>query len=245
MNVIGSTAMDDIPEEVLLQIFEYLDTTPPSELKSRQEPNLELTSSHDRPLKNVCCTSKVWRRIALPLLFKCARLRLNVLGDFPTICSTCTGLRTPVPSEATEDEHYHGEMIGLANQIGPVLDAMTNLRSSPPKCSGAIYAIGSHHQLQDFLSFMQVNGLAPIVTSFVLVTDSIGTSELSRCSHDADEFYWFYRGSAMLWRQLLSAIDPRRISILACPTDLACLTNAAVDSSGVSLFRKRFTSQHD
>lgn len=229
----GFGTIAHLPEEVLLQIFGYLDTTPPSELKSRQEPSLDLTSVPDTPLKDICCTSKAWRRIALPLLFGCARIRLNRLGGSSTICSTCASLKTPISPNATEDERYHVEMIVLAEQLSSCRDSLGAFESPPPRLSGTFYALDSHYQLQEFLSFVRDNDLVSTIARFVLIAHQLGTSDLSRCSHQADVFQWFYRGSAMFWRQLLSVVNPGRVSILASPTDLACLTNAAIDTSGV------------
>lgn len=66
----------DLPNELLIRIFEYLDTPPAStsleELKL--EPRLDLTASPVTPLKNVACVSTLWREAVLPILFRHAQV---------------------------------------------------------------------------------------------------------------------------------------------------------------------------
>lgn len=69
--------IDQLPEELLLSVFENLDCEPPSISKSRLEPTLDLTSSETHHLKDISTVSTRWRRIALPLLFKFSRIHLN------------------------------------------------------------------------------------------------------------------------------------------------------------------------
>lgn len=62
----------DLPNELLIRIFEYLDTFPAStsleELKL--EPRLDLTANNVTPLKNVSLVSTLWREAVLPILFR-------------------------------------------------------------------------------------------------------------------------------------------------------------------------------
>ncbi|KAI1362586.1 hypothetical protein F5Y08DRAFT_271059 [Xylaria arbuscula] len=68
-----SMIMDLIPTEILLQIFEYLDTPAPSEAYLHDEPSLDLLTNqpgHLRsPLKAASLVSRSWRSILLPRLF--------------------------------------------------------------------------------------------------------------------------------------------------------------------------------
>ncbi|KAJ3567677.1 hypothetical protein NPX13_g6686 [Xylaria arbuscula] len=65
--------MDLISTEILLQIFEYLDTPAPSEAYLHDEPSLDLLTNqpgHLRsPLKAASLVSRSWRSILLPRLF--------------------------------------------------------------------------------------------------------------------------------------------------------------------------------
>jgi hypothetical protein len=61
-----------LPNELLSQIFGFLDSPKPSSSESalHDEPNFELTKSDNAPLKAASCVSKRWRRGTIPLLFK-------------------------------------------------------------------------------------------------------------------------------------------------------------------------------
>lgn len=77
----STQTLNDLPEELLLSIFEHLNPSPPSIIKSRLEPSLELTYSETPTLKNISLVSRRWRRIALPLLFRYSRLRLDKITE--------------------------------------------------------------------------------------------------------------------------------------------------------------------
>ncbi|KAL2353601.1 hypothetical protein BJ546DRAFT_103675 [Cryomyces antarcticus] len=66
--------LNELPDELLLQVIDYLDAEPPSFSRLTQEPNLNLTVSGDCPLKALSTVSKVWRNLVLPVLFKHVRL---------------------------------------------------------------------------------------------------------------------------------------------------------------------------
>jgi hypothetical protein len=65
-----------LPNELLANIFEFLDSPKPSSFESvlHDEPHFNLTKSNNTPLKAASCVSKRWRRGTIPLLFKHAQL---------------------------------------------------------------------------------------------------------------------------------------------------------------------------
>jgi hypothetical protein len=65
-----------LPNELLADIFEFLDSPKPSSSESvlHDEPHFNLTKSNNAPLKAASCVSKRWRRGTIPLLFKHAQL---------------------------------------------------------------------------------------------------------------------------------------------------------------------------
>jgi hypothetical protein len=65
-----------LPNELLADIFEFLDSPKPSSSESvlHDEPHFNLTKSNNAPLKAASCFSKRWRRGTIPLLFKHAQL---------------------------------------------------------------------------------------------------------------------------------------------------------------------------
>ncbi|GIZ39611.1 hypothetical protein CKM354_000299000 [Cercospora kikuchii] len=51
----ATTYIDRLPEELLLQVFAYLERPAPSQLNARKEPSLDITNSEYRDYKNASC----------------------------------------------------------------------------------------------------------------------------------------------------------------------------------------------
>ena len=249
--------IDDLPEELQLHIFGFLDFLPPSQLNARQEPSLDLTASEQHALKDISRVSKRWRRIVLSLLFKHARLRLdnsprpewaacNVCGDQPH------GIPKPSPRELPHCQPYHAEMMKLIHRrvssldqnkraIKPGLAVFMSGESheSPNEMATVAWALRFYHVLEDFLKFVQSAKLCSIIRSFTLLSDRMLSVTTGRFPHQSGAREWRYPAAAAFWQHLLSYIDPERIVILAPPTELACLTNGAIDTIGVSLLYRK------
>ncbi|TVY39686.1 hypothetical protein LSUB1_G002590 [Lachnellula subtilissima] len=67
------TNIESLPNELLTNIFGYLDIPKPSGFVLQDEPVFELTHSESADLKCMSRVSKRWRRATLPVLFKFAR----------------------------------------------------------------------------------------------------------------------------------------------------------------------------
>ena len=243
------TNMDALPEELQLYIFEFLESRPPSELKSRQEPNLTLTASPQHPLKDISRVSKRWRRIVLPLLFKhaCLRISIPALARLPA-CSVC-GDHTPECPWLDEQtalgcKPYHVRMIQAIDKR--LSSKMTTRRYSgdvspdpdgeegPHELSTKARATRFYHIQQRFLKFTQDAHLTTCIHSIVLLSERMLPARLGRYPHQSASCEWLYPATAVFWHHLLSIISPERVLILAPPTELACLSNAAIDTKGVS-----------
>ncbi len=233
-----------LPEEVLLQIFTYLDREPPSLRNLREEPSIQLFSSDIRPLKHSSCVSTTWRRVVLPLLFKVARLRL----DAPSppqwldcrICGpvalSCRSNSTDPPIRETSVDQYHRDIVE---------EAMAYFRKQEHEAEGTtvsgLQLSGSimfswvpqlHYGLSDFLRFVNANDLESTIQSLIVVTGPTPSSKFDRFPHTDTDRGWRYRCSAAFWAHLLSTLDPTRIAILAPPMDMAFLTNCAIGARG-------------
>jgi hypothetical protein len=179
--------IQDIPEELLLQIFEYLESASPSELKSRREPSLSLTDATEAPLKAISQASKGWRRIVLPLLFKYARSRLDApRNQTEQQCSSCG-----IPTNATAPPaEYHVDLAAKARERFPQIISASKswpseMRRVPIEQATAIWALQFYHQVTDFTEFLFRENLCGIVASFVLLTDQMfNYSELSQVPHE-------------------------------------------------------------
>ncbi|KAK5136552.1 hypothetical protein LTR08_002896 [Meristemomyces frigidus] len=248
-------SIESLPEEILLDIFTYLDSAPPSELKVRQEPSQQLTVCNQHAFKDVSRVSKQWRRLILPLLFRHTRLLLDraPLSHWSK-CPACTeaalhwrlqiGAALPCPGPM---DQYHLDMLEDIATTSTRLDSpgqmtMTALRNNPfslgPRRESSQenylkWAPRFYHSLLDFLDFLQNQKLISNVQSFVLMTEKMLPEKLDRFPHLAGANKdWRYKAAAAFWQHLFSAINPERVVILAPPTDLACLTNCAIDTFG-------------
>ncbi|EMC99247.1 hypothetical protein BAUCODRAFT_31584 [Baudoinia panamericana UAMH 10762] len=221
ISLIGS-----LPEELLVQILHYLDAAPPSETKIREEPSLQLTISDNQTLKEVSLLSKRWRRLTLPLLFQHACLRLDTSPRRQWAdCRVCNSgtVRGPIGSvklstELSNVDQYHVEMAEECTAAHDSFDHQS-LR----------WLSRFYHSLNDFLRFIKRNALDTDIQSFVLSTDSMCSVTPESVTADL-ESDWCYRAAAAFWQHLLSVLDLSRVVIVAPPTDMARLTNCAINT---------------
>ena len=250
----AKASLDSLPEELQLHILQYLDTPPPSSQRLRQEPCLSLTNSEEVTLKSVSVTSRRWRRLVLPILFKHVRFRLDAPAS-PRwdACHVCNA--AALSGELTSTTHsqqpggvdqYHIDMVAAALErcnvnlrAGQTDDEAQQMgqmafeekeRLKPSKALAWISRF--YHGLQDFLGYLRAHDLAKVVQSFVLYTDRMLEEKLHRFPHQAADRDWRFPASAAFWSHMLSAIDPKVVTIVAPPIDLACLTNCAIDTLG-------------
>ncbi|KAI1631302.1 hypothetical protein F4809DRAFT_632960 [Biscogniauxia mediterranea] len=85
--------MEQIPPELLLHIFEFLDGPAPSEVSLHDQPSedmLHAESEYSCPLKTVSLVNRIWRTLVLPSLFR------HVLWR-PKIASLSAFTLNPIP----------------------------------------------------------------------------------------------------------------------------------------------------
>ena len=117
----------------------------------------------------------------------------------------------------------------------PLIDSVSEMEKAgdkPNQISTAIWASRFYHALQDFLDFIDHNQLASYVHSFTLISDKMFNDKLGRFPHKSGSVDWRYPAAAAFWQHLLSKIRPSRITIIAPPIEIACLTNATIDTFG-------------
>lgn len=241
--------IDKLPEELIVHILDYLDTQPPSQTHIRREPSLSLTACETRVYKNVCFVSKLWRRIALPLLFKHTRLRLDITPKTHWAqCLICTesALQRTYPAKCSLKgaERCHAEMAadvrsvieqcrrGELTELLKISDDVKELEKKILR-NASTWIPRFYHGVSDFLGFLVANNLTSSVESFVLMTGKMLDQKTCRFPHmAASTVDWRFKAAAGLWQHVLSVINPPKIAILAPPIDLACLTNCAIDTFG-------------
>ena len=229
-----------LPEELLLHIFQRLESEPPSVLKSRREPSLQLTSAETHTYKDISQVSSRWRRIILPLLFRHSRIRLDIEPRTEwTDCPTCGRQAFGKPITAyfetdwTQTGRVHHIKLFKDAYYEMVIFEDASALNDPLRRSSLEWAGRFHHTLLDFLNFMQANNLGSYVQSLTVLTDRMLPQKFYGFPQDVARNRDFrYRAAAAFWQHLLSEIAPNRIAIVAPPADLACLTNCLINSHG-------------
>jgi hypothetical protein len=244
------TNLNGLPEELQLLIIDFLDSPAPSSSRLRREPSLALTDSEDTTLKRVSLSSRRWRRLVLPTLFKYTRLRLDRPPSIEwTSCPSCNAFAITTGGIYTSDQlvpecidQYHVDMAVAANShhggsrsfelsdLGTQTENGSTFGSPPSPTLAWIPRF--YHAARDFITFLSDHDLTKLVDNFVLYTDRMLEAKLHRFPHEAADKDWRFPASAAFWAHLLAVIDPTTITILAPPLDLACLTNCAVDTFG-------------
>ncbi|MCJ1367459.1 hypothetical protein MMC16_006592 [Acarospora aff. strigata] len=90
--------LEDLPNELLGHIISLLDTEAPSIRKLTEEPSLDLTVSETRHLKNISLTSRHFRQLSIPRLFRCCRVK--------TVCYRFYAVNAPVSVSFFVDEMH-------------------------------------------------------------------------------------------------------------------------------------------
>ena len=238
--IMNSTSVDALPEELQLSVFTCLGSPPPSELKSRQEPSLQLTSSQHHILKSISLVSKRWRRIILPLLFKHARLRVDITSRPEWVdCSICaaTAFGNLQNDEAASFsvEQFHTDMMKAVRHRAAIVSSTSQMhghsggehQEQSSEAATVIWASHVHHALADFLHFVQNRKLSSSIESVVLFAGRMLAPRIPQPCIIGDPRY---SAAAVLWQELLSTIDPSRVTIMAPPTELVYLANAGTSS---------------
>lgn len=88
MQTRNPVSIQELPDEILADIFTYLDAPPPSPGRLNEEPHFELTDSNIQSLKSISQVSSRWRQIVLPLLFRHVRLQIRANRVSFLQCST-------------------------------------------------------------------------------------------------------------------------------------------------------------
>ncbi|USW48640.1 Putative F-box domain-containing protein [Septoria linicola] len=233
----ATTTITSLPEELLLEVFEYLDRPPPSELNARKEPTLSVTSSPHQDIKHISLICKRWRRIVLPVLYKYSQLRLDTDPRESWQSCTVCGTHPFLPDTETDPDAtcqaYHKQLFTDATLTSRTLYApQDEILGRPNWRENLRTACQWYHCVSDYLTFLHTHNLEFCVQSLAVMTNR-SDNRHERFPHRlaANQDYR-YRAAAALWRHVLQKINPTRVMVLASPADLACLTNCAIDMFG-------------
>ncbi|RFU33358.1 hypothetical protein B7463_g3012, partial [Scytalidium lignicola] len=164
-------SIQDLPDEILADIFTYLDSPPPSPPRLYKEPNFEVTDSTSTSLKDISRVSSRWRQIALPLLFRHARLKVwgnkisllrrstihewfSPLSDFltkkslgPVVLSFTLCVESDRSLPTAQERHSMIEFSNFWEFFFKILDPIDILIVAPVRVVGIIS--GCHVSMQD------------------------------------------------------------------------------------------------
>ncbi|PQE19226.1 F-box domain-containing protein [Rutstroemia sp. NJR-2017a BBW] len=164
----GPTTIEDLPNELLANIIAHLDLPAPSTSHAalHDEPTLEITHSKNTYLKSFSGVTKLWRQMAIPLLFKHPRYILNytqeedkpilndLIGPFlkfaqehqlAKIITTFTlVVREKKISNCPDNRKRTGEFDSFWRALFRVIDPTTVLIAAPAEALGALTSTRIH-----------------------------------------------------------------------------------------------------
>ncbi|KAK4982566.1 hypothetical protein LTR66_009206, partial [Elasticomyces elasticus] len=283
------TPLAFLPEELQLLVIDILDVEPPSWSKIDQEPSLALTDSADTPLKALSCASKHFRRLVMPVLFRCSRVRLDrtpwlrpqyglvehearlelydhalhwaevdrrthwkdsgfAAGDAFTRSAwsadhqrrRATGVAGARSAKSVyllynqDSSSSNGRGLTMSvrrsgngdDNDTPVYNGFWDTR--PQQARYWLPILYSASQL--FLRFVVGHEIKDCIKSLVVYTDEALETAPGAYPHYQLEVDHCWQGSAAFWHDLLSVVNPSRLTILASPVELACLVNCSIST---------------
>lgn len=226
--------MNRLPDELCLQVVEYLDVDPPSVVNFTKEPKFGLTISDCSPLKTLSTLTRQWRRIAFPALFRFCSLHLGDETEWVVLDGLLLHHLESHKEHLNEREQriastlrecLHGQR-QKTDDIVQILDDDEVLKTASRQW------LPRFPDAQDaFLRFVIENELHRVVESLTIYTllesepnPQIGWPNLAS------------RFSRHFWVKLFTAIDPARLVIAAPPATLATLSGSSVETTDGWLF---------
>ncbi|KAK4138987.1 hypothetical protein BT67DRAFT_368358 [Trichocladium antarcticum] len=210
-----TTTIDALPTELLAHVFGLFDGRAPSESQLHDQPETDMLKRPDEiDLKNISAVSKLWRAIALPMLFRHVVWNL----DPYRLRAEPAGVADPI------------DAIPLlaflrTNDLGRYVCSLTMLVRNRLLPSLDLRMLGSGPQ-------------SPGATAPHLDPDaepSRGRSLHSIASLDAT----YDQDNNWLWDGLFGVMDPLRLTIIASPQMLASLLSCMLFVGDADVFSKR------
>ncbi|KAI5856203.1 hypothetical protein GGS23DRAFT_589184 [Durotheca rogersii] len=121
--------MDRVPPELLLHVFQFLDTRAPSQERLHEQPNndmLDIPSIVIRTLKTVSLVRKSWRILVLPILFR------HILWR-PKISSLSAFTLNPIPLLRFLEDHQLDRAVATFTMVVDFVDKEANARRMTPE----------------------------------------------------------------------------------------------------------------
>ena len=218
------TGLHSLPDEIKSQILTYLMLPPPSWNWQKNTLDINLTRSpdlRDRPLKSLICVSKTWYRLVSPLLYSHLQIRLQ----------TPTDQTEPLlaPKIKTIAQNFKEWLFRDAGYPHDIRLPYRHVWQSEPTPKAAMWTNMLNEQLSSLITFLDSQTNCSDGDGVQSLT-IIATEELNDVNLDyiRDEMHCLI-ATAAFWNLLFQKLNPTRITILAPPSTLACLTSCSMN----------------
>ncbi|KAF2224052.1 hypothetical protein BDZ85DRAFT_260316 [Elsinoe ampelina] len=181
-NHVRSFQFDALPDEILVEVISHLDATPPlSESDTRRLPHEEMFLQPCPPIKMLSRTSKRWRRVTLPVLFR------HLYIDLDNLIVRTIGTQDD-PLEHTRFFDSHHDQLFL-NQLQVMLTDLTTLSITPYARSLLVLSRASavYHALRKVIDSAMPQFWRSLLSTFpelqriVLLAPFLGLASLTSC----------------------------------------------------------------
>lgn len=205
--------IEALPPELLSNVFEFLDSAPPSDTRLHDQPKRDMFRVSETDLKSVSLVSRRWRGVVLPLLFRHASWSLD-RWDLPVI----------EPDSAARPPDNPPFLRFLRdNNLGRYVDTlvirMENSRKNHTRRAeiGRILDQAGSNAAGDGLD---QDAAAPVNEKTRARTQQHVTI-MNRWAIYDEDVGWF-------WNLIFATVDPLRLTLVASPQILASLLARAI-----------------
>jgi hypothetical protein len=239
-----ATDMNSLPNELLIQVASYLDIDPPSATKFAHEPSTQLTVSDITPLKALSQVSWRWRKITLPILFRCTRLSLDKEPKWvPVDARLVDSMQTQLTSLSEHEFQVYNKMrskfksssaFAFEEPFDDLLINLCQIQDGDKFFQSVPNILWLPHlpcSFENFGKFVAQYDLKHHIRSVVVQTDK--EYELR---HVTTANSLLDRAVGMIWSQIFSHLEPSRVVVAAPPATLAGLLNTQMLSSDTWAF---------
>jgi hypothetical protein len=212
------TGLNSLPDEIKSQILTYLILPPPSWNWQKNTLDVDLTRSpdlRDKPLKSLICVSKSWYRLVSPLLYSHLQLQLQT-----QTAQTELVLAPKIKTITANFREWLFRDAGYPHDIRLPYRHVWQNKATP---KAATWTTTLDEQLSNLITFLDSTQNCSAGDGVQSLT-IIATEELNDVNLDyiRDEMHCLI-ATAAFWNLLFEKLDPKRVTVLAPPSTLACL----------------------
>ncbi|KAG8625458.1 hypothetical protein KVT40_007209 [Elsinoe batatas] len=173
---------DALPDEILVEVISHLDDTPPlSETDTRRLPHEEMFLHPCLPIKMLSRTSKRWRRVTLPVLFR------HLYIDLDNLMVRTIGTQEDALEHTRFFDSHHDQL--FLDQLQVMVAELTTLSITPYARSLLVLSRASavYHALRKVIDSAMPQFWRSLLSTFpelqriVLLAPFLGLASLTSC----------------------------------------------------------------